>query len=162
MVKFEIVGTLDFSPNTGDISMESEVGVAPIYMWWHTYLVSSSMNGIREIRNECEFCVVDNLDEEGKWFIVKDLEPLCLQGKDDGMFTIINKRCDSCVNCTDCMIDETEDDPIKAKKYMHIGLAPKRTDCMMKIQKLLETCTKVYPVMSLYPSLHVCDYVFTS
>lgn len=152
MVDFKIVGTLDFLPKMGFVSFSSEVGDRPAFMWWHTYLVKSTTNQITPLRDNKTFCVVDNLDAEGQWFIVKDLAPVT--GTPNELFTLINH------GYTPSITSTAEVTPAKSGAYLYIGLPAKRADTVAKIEELLKTCDEVYPVMSMYPTLQVCDYMY--
>lgn len=153
MIEFKIVGTIDFLPKAGFSSLESEVSDEPAFMWWHTYLIKSTIPQMKSLSDEKMFCVVDNLDAEGHWFIVTDIHPMP-GNKPHELCTFVNH------GYTPCVVGDAEVTPAKSGNYLHIGLAKKRSDTVKKIQELLKTSEEVYLVMSMYPTLQVCDYMY--
>jgi len=126
----ELVGGLDLLPKIGYTKLESAVGSVPCFMFWGLYLVH-----VKDLKTIApQFCVVDNLDESGTIFILKDVrvtKPL-----------VIN------AGFTPAVQSVAE---LKKKKWYHIGLYPDRLAVADAYDELRAFSSKVELILGVFP-----------
>ncbi len=142
-MNFKIVGTLDFLPKMGYPSLEG-LGAEPVSLWWHTYLIKSDKKKVESLPSH--FGMVDNLDSEGKWFVVKDSS----HPKDQ---IFINE------GYVPCIASDAEVTPPKSGRYVHVSKNVERAEICNKIEELKVLSDEVYMIASIYPTLEVYDYM---
>ncbi len=150
-MQFEIVGTLDFLPKIGFSSLESEWTPDPCFFWWNTYLVKVKDCHtfdvlVHDRLPSISFSVVDNIDESGHWFIIKDTLSL-------NDYIVVNK------GVCPCVMSKAEITNPKSAQWFHIGLSKQRSIITKRIDDLLTLCSEVYLVVGIHPTLKVCDYM---
>ncbi len=125
------VGSLDLLFKIGYADLEEAMGDNPQFMWWGLFMIQTN----QPLKIVEPFCIVDNIDDHGSVFLVKDLrftDPI-----------VINKGVCPAV----CSVAEMN----KNVEWFHVGLSKERERIATSFQKLLEYCQKVELVCNTVP-----------
>lgn len=159
-INFKIVGTLDFLAKmwVRDLNEETMHKYMPRYLWHDTYLVKTTyrkmMNAMGHQKNT--FVIVDNLTEQGDWFLLKDTNArhtISATGYDTHQTYIFEGSCPA-------MITMAKENYPEKGIFLHIKEAEKREQVLDRIEQLLEFSDEVYICVGIYPELLVCDYAY--
>lgn len=125
----ELLGHFDLLPKIGYKDLESFVGDAPCFMCWGIYLVEAKESAIK-----MPFSIVENLDNTGEVFLIKDTRILTP--------VIVNRGvCPSTWSVAE----------LREGKWYHAGLSEDRIRFWDTHKELMAFCTKTALVVNLLP-----------
>lgn len=128
-IDYDVKENLLFLSKEQNENLKSSGTINHKYLWWNVYLVKIDMKTSLEKLLD-NFIIVDNLDAYGKWFIIKD------------------------INIKKCMVINE----ISGSSDLHIDQYSEQLLVLLNLTVLSNICEKVFPCMSIYPKISVCNF----
>lgn len=125
------VGRLDLLPKVAYADMEEEMGDDPQFMWWGLFMIETN----QPLEIQSPFCIIDNVDEFGSVFLIKDtrvIKPI-----------IINKGV--------CPAIHSLAEMNKNEQWFYVGLSMEREQIVNTFKELTRYCRKVELICNTIP-----------